>query len=768
MSETKIPAIPEPPQGALYGFLSAVKNAVEVRLGLRGDKLDRAVTLRELFSSGVITGISGGISAPVSSGSAWGYTLAVPPVDLTPPPAPTSLTTGATWSQIFLEWDWGTYSNHDVTEIWRRQVGTDPAVNYGTCSFDGEAYSDGCQMVASPSGKVWQDNVGDIVNATGDGQEYYYWVRLKSTAGITGDPYPSAAAGILGTLTKDPAHALALLTESITSSELSTNLISNITTTMYTTSTSGVKPTTKPDGSSLVVGDLVVDAANNFIIYRYAGLDGSTPPVPIWVSIRDSGIAQALGLAGDAQSTADGSIQGFFQDAIPSTAQSSFGDIWIDTDNSAVLDSSAIFRYENQDGGALVDATGDTSCNSGTSACVLSWQGASSSAIGGVYLKAYQAQATADGKIVTFYQSVVPTGSLGDLWVNTDGVAGCVVSGEYDPNITTEAACTASDGEWVAESSVSSNGEVYRCATASCSTITSGEWERIGIPTASEVEVSIANHDGVCWNKNSSPNVKDWVAVTTYTDNTACTTAGYEWESSGVLAGHTVDVHSAAAGNTTNIQQTMSTVNGVRGEYTVRIDSNDAVAGFGLAAGVAGCVVSGEYDPNITTEADCTASVGEWVAESSSFIVNADKFAIQSNDGVNTSVPFIVDNSDPEDPYIGIDGALVVDGTISANEIASSAITADKIKAGEVTATKLSTTDIYSVTMESTNYVSGTSGWNIGKDGSAEFNSGTFRGTLSVESPPILNSSARMEMTNSTLKVYDSAGTLRVKIGDLS
>jgi len=504
--------------------------------------------------------------------------------------------------------------------------------------------------------------------------------------------------------------------------------------------------------------------------------------------------------AGVAQATADGIIQGFFQDAEPSIAQSSFGDIWIDTDNSAVLDSSAIFRYENQDGGALVDATGDTSCSSGTSACAISWRSSSSSAIGGVYLKAYQAQATADGKIVTFYQSVVPTGSLGDLWVNTDGVAGCVVSGEYDPNITTEAACTASDGEWVAESSVSSNGEVYRCATASCSTITSGEWERIGIPTASEVEVSIANHDGVCWNKNSSPNVKDWVAVTTYTDNTACTTAGYEWESSGVLAGHTVDVHSAAAGNTTNIQQTMSTVNGVRGEYTVRIDSNDAVAGFGLAAGVAGCVVSGEYDPNITnetaciapvgewvttdgvagcvvsgeydpnitTEADCTASVGEWVAESSSFIVNADKFAIQSNDGVNTSVPFIVDNSDPEDPYIGIDGALVVDGTISANEIASSAITADKIKAGEVTATKLSTTDIYSVTMESTNYVSGTSGWNIGKDGSAEFNSGTFRGTLSVESPPILNSSARMEMTNSTLKVYDSAGTLRVKIGDLS
>ena len=85
--------------------------------------------------------------------------------------------------------------------------------------------------------------------------------------------------------------------------------------------------------------------------------------------------------------------------------------------------------------------------------------------------------------------------------------------------------------------------------------------------------------------------------------------------------------------------------------------------------------------------------------------------------------------------------------------------------AGAVTANKLLATDIYSVTMQSTNYSAGTSGWNIDKGGNAEFNSGTFRGTLNVKSA---TSGARMEMTNSTLRVYDSAGTLRVKIGDLS
>ena len=426
MSETKIPAIPEPPQGALYGFLSAVKNAVEVRLGLRGDKLDRAVTLRELFSSGVITGISGGISAPVSSGSAWGYTLAVPPVDLTPPPAPTSLTTGATWSQIFLEWDWGTYSNHDVTEIWRRQVGTDPAVNYGTCSFDGEAYSDGCQMVASPSGKVWQDNVGDIVNATGDGQEYYYWVRLKSSAGVTGDPYPSAAAGILGTLTKDPAHALSLLNDALTANEIKLGAI----------------------GSS----ELAIDAV-----------------------IANKIAANAVTV-------------------------------------SKILNGA----------------------------------------------------------------------------INSDKIAAnAVTAGQIATNAIT------------ADKILAGSVSATKIATDA---ITAGK-----------------------------------IATNAITANK-------------ILAG-----------------------------------------------------------------------------------------AVTTN--------------------------KILAGAIDASKITAGAITSDKILAGAVTANKLLATDIYSVTMQSTNYSAGTSGWNIDKGGNAEFNSGTFRGTLSVKSA---TSGARMEMTNSTLRVYDSAGTLRVKIGDLS
>ena len=476
MSETKIPAIPEPPQGALYGFLSAVKNAVEVRLGLRGDKLDRAVTLRELFSSGVITGISGGISAPVSSGSAWGYTLAVPPVDLTPPPAPTSLTTGATWSQIFLEWDWGTYSNHDVTEIWRRQVGTDPAVNYGTCSFDGEAYSDGCQMVASPSGKVWQDNVGDIVNATGDGQEYYYWVRLKSSAGVTGDPYPSAAAGILGTLTKDPAHALSLLNDALTANEIKLGAI----------------------GSS----ELAIDAV---------------------------------------------------------------------TANKIAANAVTVSKILN---GAI----------------------------------------------------------------NSDKIASNAV-------------------------------------------------------TVSKILNGAIDSDKIAANAVLTTNLAANAVTTTKITDNAITTPKI-----------------------------------VANAITATQINADAVTANKIAAGSVSAI-------KIATDA-----------------ITAGKIATNAITANKILAGAVTTNK-------------ILAGAIDASKITAGAITSDKILAGAVTANKLLATDIYSVTMQSTNYSAGTSGWNIDKGGNAEFNSGTFRGTLNVKSA---TSGARMEMTNSTLRVYDSAGTLRVKIGDLS
>jgi hypothetical protein len=67
--------------------------------------------------------------------------------------------------------------------------------------------------------------------------------------------------------------------------------------------------------------------------------------------------------------------------------------------------------------------------------------------------------------------------------------------------------------------------------------------------------------------------------------------------------------------------------------------------------------------------------------------------------------------------------------------------------------------------IQSASYSAGSAGWKIDKQGNIELNAAVFRGTLSINSAA---SGARLVITNSVIKVFDAAGTLRVKIGDLT
>lgn len=97
----------------------------------------------------------------------------------------------------------------------------------------------------------------------------------------------------------------------------------------------------------------------------------------------------ALAAAIAAQDTADGKIETYFQAAMPS---GTLGDLWFDTD-----DGNKVWRHN---GTTFVECQDD--------------------AIAQAILDAAGAQATADGKITTFYSGSTPTpGAVGDLWVNT-------------------------------------------------------------------------------------------------------------------------------------------------------------------------------------------------------------------------------------------------------------------------------------------------------------------------------------------------------------
>jgi hypothetical protein len=138
--------------------------------------------------------------------------------------------------------------------------------------------------------------------------------------------------------------------------------------------------------------------------------------------------------------------------------------------------------------------------------------------------------------------------------------------------------------------------------------------------------------------------------------------------------------------NDVTLQQALevsaSEVDGLRGQYSVKIDTNGAVAGFGLSSTTTG---SG----NITSE----------------FIVNADRFAIMrgGSDTTSASVPFVVQASSTtlngvtvpagvymQDGFIkngSIVNAKIGDAAIDNAKIAS--LDAGKINAGTISTSRL-------------------------------------------------------------------------------
>ena len=156
-----------------------------------------------------------------------------------------------------------------------------------------------------------------------------------------------------------------------------------------------------------------------------------------------------------------------------------------------------------------------------------------------------------------------------------------------------------------------------------------------------------------------------------------------------------------------------TTNGGLTNKYTVKIDSNGYVSGFGLA-----------YTANNA-------------APFSDFIIRADRFSIASpsGPGLTPIVPFIVTTSQstidgtvvPAGVYI--DGAYIKGGTIQGSAILGGTITNSKlinVSANKITGAALEETSY----ITSAGFISGSQGWRIKADGTAEFAAASIRGQL--------------------------------------
>lgn len=279
MPKTKLPAlknIPPKTDRELKVALDAIKEALEVRLGQRGDPLDRAVTLRELSDSGIVkVKNKGGQTSdivPPGDGDAGGGGGSGPP------PAPSGLEASGAFTGILLTWNKPSYGRHAYTEIWRSK---DNALG-------------GAILISTSGGSVYSDEVGY-------NQEYYYWIRFVSTSDEFG-PY-NDTEGTVATTVADVGAVMQSLSEElsalpgfstlnttipITLGSTTANLQSTIATVnaaaaaaqsdvnSLTTSTPRVirstsSPTARPDSSSLQAGDIWMDTDNGNEIFVYTG-----------------------------------------------------------------------------------------------------------------------------------------------------------------------------------------------------------------------------------------------------------------------------------------------------------------------------------------------------------------------------------------------------------------------------------------------------------------------------------------------------------------
>lgn len=150
--------IPEPPKDAspqLRAMLAAMKEAVEVRLGRRGDPLEEGVTKRDLVEGGIAKlggqGANGPLF-PVVVDSAEARII---------PPLPVALSAEGIFGGVSLTWDtpFQQYNVHAFAEIWRSDT-SDPTKRI---------------LLSSSRGQLYFDRIPD-----GQETKFYYWVRFIS------------------------------------------------------------------------------------------------------------------------------------------------------------------------------------------------------------------------------------------------------------------------------------------------------------------------------------------------------------------------------------------------------------------------------------------------------------------------------------------------------------------------------------------------------------------------------------------------------------
>ena len=276
MAETKIPSIyrvPSNTEPELKRYLESVQEAVEVRLGRRGDELDQAVTYRDLIDSNLAQ-------------KASRLNRVIEPIVEEPTPSmpfntiPQNVQASGAFTKILVTWD-----DHQMgslfarAEIWRSGVND---LNSAT-------------LQSSVYGSVWTDTVD--YNTT-----MYYWVRFVQRAtSVSGNETFGAFSDPAASATTSANISAVMTTLSETLAGLPGYNLLSTTAAAATVIKQSSEPSTRVGGGALQANDIWLDTDNGQIYTRNASNNA-------WVAGRDSSLVTLYGSTSYTGSTITGAM----------------------------------------------------------------------------------------------------------------------------------------------------------------------------------------------------------------------------------------------------------------------------------------------------------------------------------------------------------------------------------------------------------------------------------------------------------------------------
>jgi hypothetical protein len=667
--KTSIPGIPAVTQNNLEDVARAVKDVIEVREGLKGDPLDAAVTFRDLTNSGiagyVIQGRGAGAVSLIPPGAENdGYD---PTKDLTIPPAPTNFIATGAFATIQLQWDAPPIRNYAYTEIWRSQN-----------NVIGNAI-----LIGTSSTLFYTDSIGTSATR-------YYWARHVSQANIFG-PY-NGTNGVVATTATDPALVLASLTNQITATQLYSDLGARINLIDAPNTTAGsvnarVKAVQDAANASIEAVQSQVNELINIPAYSASETYNANDQVTYNGSLYK------------AKSTTTGNLP------TNTTYWTLIGN-YTSLGDAVAAHTTQITNLGNNLATEISDRTTlYNQVNNPTTGLPATY-----SALTNNYYTKTATDLAISGQLTSYVTSTSLATQLGN-YTNTS-----LLQDGYYSKTGTDNAITNRLTNYV-----------------STTTLTSTLGSYSTVSNLQENYATKSDLTGATSSLSTTLTSAYQAADTTALNSAKSYTEVYAYAKSETYTKSTIDqaissasttLASSIGNNSTAIQTEATTRAAQTGElyaqYTVKVDTNGYVSGFGLAS--------------TSTSANPT----------SDFIVRADRFSIAAptgpNSGITPSIPFVVNTSAttlngvnvPAGVYIK-DG-FIQNGTITTAKIGNLAVDTANIAAGAIVEAKIGDGEITNAKIgnfiQSTNYSSGSTGWSINKNGNAEFSNAVVRGTI--------------------------------------